>query len=190
MDRHEALAWSSKCKTLFKCSRPNPGHALFWHSSWIPALGRGWRWEQQLDPGSVERMEPWQSLGCHLQQPGTQKPSTARTASSICTKLWGAEPESCPWQETPALRRRRALPVQHICLCRRCCSPALPGHSAFKLFPQGPTENNKRIVSFPDGIYFNLYITCNFWLILFLFYFFLNSIFCIRYHYCEEIMLI
>lgn len=58
----------------------------------------------------------------------------------------------------------------------RGCSTALPRHLAFKLFPQGPNENNKRILSFPDGIYFNLYITCHFGLIPFLFYSFLNSI--------------
>lgn len=47
------------------------------------------------------------------------------------------------------------------------------------------------IIFFPDGIYLNLYITCNFSnSFLFLFYFFPNSIFGIRLSYCEEIMLI
>lgn len=70
------------------------------------------------------------------------------------------------------------------------CSTALPRCLACKLFPQGPTENNKRTVSFPDGIYFNLYITCNFGLIPY----FISSLtvffFCINYHSCEEIMLL
>lgn len=64
--------------------------------------------------------------------------------------------------------------------------PALP----LNYSPRGQLKIIKELFSLPEGIYFNLYITCNFLLILFLFYFFLNSIFCIRYHYCEEIMLI
>lgn len=31
--------------------------------------------------------------------------------------------------------------------------------TGFKLFPEGPTSDNK---PFPDGIHLNLYITCNF----------------------------
>ena len=132
-----------------------------------------------------ERRRPGKGPGL----PG-QQPAPARPLHLFAQSSWGNRARELTMsKESRLCEGAGTFPSQHICLCC-CCSTALPRRLAFKLFPGGPTENNKRIVSFPDGIYFNLYITCNFLLILFLFYFFLNSIFCIRYHYCEEIMLI
>lgn len=60
--------------------------------------------------------------------------------------------------------------------------------SGLKSLPEGPGSDE---TPFPDGAHRDLYMTCNFSnSFLFLFYFFLNSIFGIRHSYCGEIMLI
>lgn len=98
--------------------------------------------------------------------------------------------------KAPGQTRPRTRHCQEAPVCERHgdtpspTAPPCPGARPLNYSPRGQLKIIKELFSLPEGIYFNLYITCNFLLILFLFYFFLNSIFCIRYHYCEEIMLI
>lgn len=147
VERHKPLAWPGKCRALLERSHPNPGHVLFWRSQhWEGDGGGNSSW-------SVAQWGTWSHSKASAATCSNQEhQSPARPHCFIdLHKALGSRARELPMAgDTGSAKGTGSPPPAHLPLPRRC-SPALPGHSAFKLLPQGPTENNKRIVSFPTG---------------------------------------
>lgn len=94
MDRHKALAWSGKCKSQLKCSRPKPAPCAVFPFQLQRGAGKG------MEAGGAARRLPPAAAGTVSPQQGHRAPGPAacpsQAPSSVCTKLLGRSARELP----------------------------------------------------------------------------------------------